>query len=96
MTCGATFFRDARNLKSFGCLGSWLRAAPESKRESKLTEEIMADDALLIAAAALLASALGIDARREATDQEVRAAVSNAEKLRDELAKRRSEQVKMK
>lgn len=56
----------------------------------------MADDALLIAAAALLASALGIDARREATDQEVRAAVSNAEKLRDELAKRRSEQVKMK
>jgi hypothetical protein len=56
----------------------------------------MGDDATLMAAATLLASALGIDARREATDQEVRAAVSNAENLRDEIAKRRSEQVRMK
>lgn len=53
----------------------------------------MADDATLLAAAILLASALG-GQRREAAEAEVRVAVSNAEKLRNELDRRRMERAK--
>ncbi len=52
------------------------------------------DDATYLAAAILLGHAMGTDARREATEAEVQSAVSNAEKLRGEMEKRRSERVK--
>jgi len=53
----------------------------------------MADDATLVAAALLLASALG-GQRREAAEAEVRVAVNNAEKLRNEMDRRRMERAK--
>ena len=53
----------------------------------------MAEDATLLAAALLLASALG-GQKREAAEAEVRVAVNNAEKLRNEMESRRMERAK--